>query len=200
MLGGPSFDFGKSRDKLNAATRRREVVDVEKLETFLKKYNISTNIDDFESALLSGLFQYAPDGVLLGSSESGIHLRDYAAQDYRIIASLIFKDPVGSSEQHVHEDVAGCDRDAIWNLYYTVEFERVRNHGGDHLQSWWRKQDECWRRHHVGCLLASSGGWATRRRMNECFCISCLHRTGWYCLTHRLPTGTALPNMWWTTF
>ena len=70
-----------------------------------------------------------------------------------MIASLIFIDPVGSSEQNVHEDVAGCDRDAIWNLIIPLNLENcatmaatVFSHsGGSHMNvgegTMW---DACW--------------------------------------------------------
>jgi hypothetical protein len=125
MLGGPEFDFGKSRDKTTAKSRRRQTVTVAQLERFLATFNISQgNLDSFERQLLNTLFQYAPEGVLLGDDRTGnIQARNYSASDYRLVACLIFIDPVGSAEQNVHEDVAGCDRDAVWNLIIPLHLD-----------------------------------------------------------------------------
>ena len=66
------------------------------------------------------------DGVLVGEENpEGVEPllmphKLYTSRDYRLIGALIFHDPVGSSVQDVHEDVSGCDRDAVWNIVFPL--------------------------------------------------------------------------------
>ena len=154
QFGGDLFDFGDKHDRVGVSKRKRSVVSLKAMEEF---FSDSGGVEGLENRLLETLFHPHADindGVLV-ADVNGMLLphRLYNREDYRLIAAFIFNDPPNSPEQNLHEDVAGCDRDAIWNIIFPLKLTQCakmaatefRLKGGREMNS---KQatmwDGCW--------------------------------------------------------
>jgi len=105
--------------------RTRSVVPLKVVENFFKS---SGGVDGLEARLLETLFVPHCDrslGVLTAYDDGTLRPHGlYKKEDYRLIGALTFVDPPGSPAQHNHEDIAGCDRDAIWNVVFPLKLDR----------------------------------------------------------------------------
>ncbi len=188
ILGGAMFSFGVTRDKRDSgpvrnkirkrkkvpstkvpsirrpnAVRKRSVVSVDQLETFFKKF-CGTDIKTFEANAKSSILSHQPDGVLLehnnapGYLQTGSPVGIYKKDDYALVAALIFNDPPGTSVQVMHDDVAGCDRDAIWNMIIPLRLTQCARMAESQFRPNGAKMnvgeatmwDACWRHRGLG--------------------------------------------------
>lgn len=104
--------------------RSRAVVPLRVMEDFFAS---SGGVDQLEARLLDTLFvphNDANNGVLTAYDDGTLRPHGlYTKSDYRLIGALTFVDPPGSPAQHNHEDIAGCDRDAIWNVIFPLKLD-----------------------------------------------------------------------------
>lgn len=154
MFGGQAFDFGTRHDKKSLHKRRRSIISLKEIDDFFRE---SGGVDGLEKRLLDILFiphENTKNGVLLadGNGMLSPHYL-YDRTDFRLITAMIFNDPGNSSEQNIHEDVAGCDRDPIWNIIFPIKLsqcakmaatEFLRNGGCEMNAEQATMWDACW--------------------------------------------------------
>ncbi len=154
MFGGEAFTFGARHDKASLPKRKRSIVSLESMNVFFKD---SGGVDGLEKRLLDTLLQPHEgiyNGVLLSNANGMLIPHNmYDHKDFRLVTALIFNDPPGSSEQNVHEDVAGCDRDPIWNIIFPLKLtkcakmaatEFARDGGSEMNEKQATMWDACW--------------------------------------------------------
>ena len=155
MFGGDAFAFGTRHDKASLVpARKRSLVSPRAMDAFFQD---SGGIDGLERRLLNTLFQPhegSQNGVLVADSEGLLIPHSlYDSRDFRLIAALIFNDPPESSEQNVHSDVAGCDRDPVWNIIFPLKLTQCakmaatefrRDGGSDMNERQATMWDACW--------------------------------------------------------
>ena len=153
-LGGKMFSFGQKHDKKKRPQRKRSIISFEKMDEFFAS---SGGVKGLEERILNILIrphECIKNGVLLADDDGYLlpH-RLYTYKDYRLFTALIFNDPPDSSAQKLHEDVAGCDRDPIWNIIFPIKLkscakmaatEFVRDGGSNMQENQATMWDACW--------------------------------------------------------
>lgn len=120
-----TFVFGRAHDAMPEAPSRSRAVLRPSMADAL--FEACGGVNGLEQRLLRTLFVPHADcrnGVLVDGETDRLQPHQlYDHRDYRLVAAMLFADPAGSSAQGVHEDVVGCDRDAVWNVVFSLQLE-----------------------------------------------------------------------------
>ena len=90
-----------------------------------REQTVETPLSGDDVHLIPGATIAAGRYRLLVSHGGPAHLQFWQALDTALDrqVALTFVDPPGSPAQHNHEDIAGCDRDAIWNVIFPLKLD-----------------------------------------------------------------------------